>query len=65
MLFLDAKCAKRRPESREETPKEASAASLLHCNNDPGTSFVQRKRRADEAYSVVPGFAGFGAADRA
>src|SRR4051812_41947527 len=38
---------KRRPESREETPKEASAANMLHCNNDPGTSFVQRKRRAD------------------
>jgi hypothetical protein len=36
---------KRRPESREETPKEANAASLLHCNNDLGTSLVQRKRR--------------------
>ena len=36
---------KRRPESREETPKEANAAAMLHCNNDLGTSLVQRKRR--------------------
>jgi hypothetical protein len=38
---------KRRPESREETPKKASAASLPHCNNDSGINFVQRKRRAE------------------
>ena len=43
--FDTKKTARRRPESREETPKEANAASLLHCNNDLGTSLVQRKRR--------------------
>jgi hypothetical protein len=37
----------RRPESREETPKKASATSLPHCNNDSGINFVQRKRRAE------------------
>src|SRR4051812_7488673 len=36
---------KRRPESREETPKKASAASLPHCNNDSGINFVQRERQ--------------------
>src|SRR5918995_4043774 len=35
----------RRPESREETPKEASAAAMLHCNNDSGINFVQRERQ--------------------
>jgi hypothetical protein len=43
--FDTKKTARRRPEFREETPKEANAASLLHCNNDLGTSLVQRKRR--------------------
>src|SRR3954469_6941842 len=38
---------KRRPESREETPEMASAASLPHCNNDSRINFVQRKRRAE------------------
>src|SRR3954452_5346094 len=50
--FLMARAKKkaaheRRPESREETPKMASAASLPHCNNDSGINFVQRKRRAE------------------
>src|SRR3954453_18351960 len=35
----------RRPESREETPKKASATSLLHCNNDLGINFVQQERQ--------------------
>jgi hypothetical protein len=35
----------RRPESREETPKKASAAAMLHCNNDSGRNFVQRERQ--------------------
>src|SRR3954453_12717128 len=35
----------RRPESREETPKEASAAAMLHCNNDSGINFVQQERQ--------------------
>src|SRR4051795_8208769 len=35
----------RRPESREETPKEASAAAMLHCNNDSGRNFVQWERQ--------------------
>jgi hypothetical protein len=35
----------RRPESREETPKEASAAAMLHCNNDWGINFVQQERQ--------------------
>src|SRR3954471_21319409 len=35
----------RRPESKEETPKKASATSLLHCNNDSGINFVQRERQ--------------------
>jgi hypothetical protein len=36
---------KRRPESREETPKEANAAAMLHCNNDSGINFVQQERQ--------------------
>src|SRR4051795_1226182 len=35
----------RRPESREETPKKASAAAMLHCNNDSGRNFVQWERQ--------------------
>ena len=35
----------RRPESREETPKEANAAAMLHCNNDSGINFVQQERQ--------------------
>src|SRR4051795_5679060 len=35
----------RRPESREETPKKASAAAMLHCNNDSGRNFVQQERQ--------------------
>jgi hypothetical protein len=35
----------RRPEFREETPKEAYATSLLHCNNEPEPKFVQQERQ--------------------
>jgi hypothetical protein len=35
----------RRPEFREETPKEAYAASLLHCDNDAEPEFVQQERQ--------------------
>ena len=31
----------RRPEFREETPKEAYAASLLHCDNSAEPEIVQ------------------------
>jgi hypothetical protein len=36
----------RRPEFREETPKEAYAASLLHCDNSAKSEFVQQKGRS-------------------
>src|SRR4051794_6787005 len=46
-IYMQKKKAahKRRPESREETPKEASAAAMLHCNNDSGRNFVQWERQ--------------------